>query len=272
MDPLTITKTVILDKPADWDIWFHTVKTMATISSVDIWKYINPDLDIEPQLPIAPEPPTVASVDSTMSSIAELDTAGIQKYDTMIKNHQVITGDINRKLQAIGKVLTYINTTISQKNMIYIQRKNTVYQMLVALKQRLAPKDRARKTMVIRQYDQLKVYQKNEPVESWLQTWERVYQDAKDLKLAVADGEQPLFDFINAIRPIDPYFAPTMEYDIAVRKRERKDVDLYDMIEMFRDHYRDNTMPSTHSSMQNYLHQRSWNALKVSSKKGKHCV
>jgi hypothetical protein len=150
MDPIIITKTVVLDEPADWNIWFHTIKTMATITGVNIWKYINPDPDVEPQLPVALEPPTVASVDPTKSSIAELDPAGIQKYDTMIKNYQITAGDINKKLQTIGKVLAYINTTVSQKNMIYIQRKDTVYQMLLALKKRLAPKDKARKTIVTR--------------------------------------------------------------------------------------------------------------------------
>ena len=75
-------------------------------------------------------------------------------------------------------------------------------------------------------------------MEHWLQSWERIYEDATALQLPIVVGDQPLFDFVDAIRTIDAYFASTQEYHIKQKKREGQTIDLYDLIEDFRDHHR----------------------------------
>ena len=54
------------------------------------------------------------------------------------------------------------------KNIIYIKNFSIVYQMLTALKKRLASIDQARKIQLANQYAKLKKYNKSKPIEQWL--------------------------------------------------------------------------------------------------------
>ena len=44
------SKTVVLDKPAKWDLWIYQTETSAR--GLGIWDYVNPDL-LEKPLPLA---------------------------------------------------------------------------------------------------------------------------------------------------------------------------------------------------------------------------
>ena len=52
-----MSTTNVLDVPADWETWFFIVKSMATGSRTDIWKYVNPNLPTEPAIPKLEDPP-----------------------------------------------------------------------------------------------------------------------------------------------------------------------------------------------------------------------
>ena len=71
-------------------------------------------------------------------------------------------------LDTIQTVWNHIVTIVSTRNIVYINDKTTVYQMLVALKKRLAPIDYAYKLDLARKYNKLKTYLKREDVEKWL--------------------------------------------------------------------------------------------------------
>jgi hypothetical protein len=57
---------------------------------------------------------------------------------------------------------------VSTNNIVYINDKTMVYQMLVALKKRLAPTDYARKLELACKYNKLKKFLKKEDIEKWL--------------------------------------------------------------------------------------------------------
>jgi hypothetical protein len=84
---------------------------------------------------------------------------------------------------------------VATRNITYLKSTTTVYQMLVALKKRLAPTDEAKKIQFIAQYNRLKKFQKNESIEQWLQDWEKTYIEAKALSLPDVADERPLYDF-----------------------------------------------------------------------------
>src|SRR5208282_3652365 len=110
--------------------------------------------------------------------------------------------------------------------------------MLIALNKRLAPTDQARKIQLANQYAKLKKYNKSEPIEQWLQNWEKTYADAVALNLPDVADDRSLFDFTQAIRPIDAAFASTQDFYITQKTKSGESMDLYDLIEDFRNHYR----------------------------------
>jgi hypothetical protein len=65
-------------------------------------------------------------------------------------------------------VQKHIAATVAASNIVYINDKSTVYQMLVALKKRLAPTDYARKLEISQKYLTIKAFSKTEEVETWL--------------------------------------------------------------------------------------------------------
>jgi len=128
---------------------------------------------------------------------------------------------------------------VSTNNIVYIEDMTLVYQMLVALKKRLAPTDYARKLDLARKYNKLKTYSKRDDLEKWLKDWETTFADGKKLQIPEVAEERSLFDFTHAISVVDSGYALTQEYFINQKvKNGDKLLELYDLVEDFRNHYR----------------------------------
>ena len=155
---------------------------------------------------------------------------------TIYKENLAIAKQILDTIQTVRK---HIVTTVSTRNIVYINDKTTVHQMLVALKKRLAPTDYARKLELARKYNKLKTYSKRENIEKWMKDWETVYTDGKKLKIPEVADERSLFDFTHAISAIDSGYASTQEYFINQKIKNKESLpELYDLVEDFRNHYR----------------------------------
>ena len=131
----------------------------------DAWEYVNPDLAEEPVVPRRPAGPTARDVNPQKASIVELDDAEKETYKLLMVEHRENSAVTKQVLDAIQTVRNYILTTVSSRNIVYIKDKSTVFQMLVALKKRLAPTDYARKLEVVHKYNKLKTYSKRENIE-----------------------------------------------------------------------------------------------------------
>ena len=80
-------------------------------------------------------------------------------------------------------------------------------KMLAALKRYVALTDQAHKMELLAKYQKLKKAPRTQGIETWIQQWEKTYQDCKDLKLANVEHDQPQYDFLYAISSISPEFA-----------------------------------------------------------------
>ena len=89
--------------------------------------------------------------------------------------------------------------SILKDNLYIIEDFSTVHSMLIELKRRLAPTDRARKLELTQRYQKLKAFNKRQDIEKWLREWETVYTEAVKLKLSEISEEKPQFDFTSAI-------------------------------------------------------------------------
>ena len=84
--------------------------------------------------------------------------------------------------------------TADRQHILYLDGPDTVHQKLVALKNRLAPTDRARKLGIARRDRELRRPPPKGQTERWLQQWERVYAEAEKVSLADIQDNQPLYD------------------------------------------------------------------------------
>lgn len=112
--------------------------------------------------------PTPQDVDLAKASIQALDAPEKETFKLLLAIYKEDLTVAKQVLDTIQTVRKHIVTTVSTKNIVYINNKNTVYQMLAALKKRLAPTDYARKLEVAQKYNKLKSYTKREGVEKWL--------------------------------------------------------------------------------------------------------
>ena len=237
MAPPVKTTTITLDTPETWKSWLFVIKTMAT--GARVWEYIDPESLETPQTPIKPIKPTPSDVNEGKTTLGELNTAEKETYKLLLADYKEESIEINRILDNLQAIQSHIVTSITSNNTAYIEDQLTVHEMLVKLKNRLAPTDQARKIEVRRAYHSLKTTGKRTEVETWLRNWETTYTEAKSLKLPEVQGELPHFDFIQAIQSIDSTYASTLDYVINEKVENGETIpDFYTTIERFRNHRR----------------------------------
>src|ERR1700709_881527 len=233
----TNAKTVILTTPKDWEQWLYTVKLIA--DEDDIWGYIDPDLTTAPAIPSKPIKPTANMVNPTNQHLTELTPTETNTFNMLLADFKEEKTIVKTVTDTLKTIKAHIGTTVHRDNIVYILDITLVHNILLALKQRLAPTDRARKIDVIRQYTKLKTWNKRQDVETWLKEWETTYTTAKKLKLAEVFDERPLYDFIFAISSMDSAFAGIQENQLDDRIASDLPLPtLYSLIEKFRNHRR----------------------------------
>ena len=167
-----------------------------------------------------------------------MDVIERESFKLLLLMYKEDLAKVKQVLDAIQIVRNHIVTTVSTNNIVYIDDKTTVYQMLVALMKRLAPTDYARKLVLTHKYNTLKTYSKREDIETWLKDWETVYTDGRKLGILEVADERSLFDFTHAISSVDDGYASTQEYFINQKvKKSEELLELYDLVEDFHNHY-----------------------------------
>ena len=159
---------IILTCPSDWDEWIEVVKTKA--KGGDIWQYV--DLSVErDNLPTLKEPPVPLpkDVNQGKTTFAELDEAEKEELRTLKSERKRNITKYDRQIAALGTLRTFIQETISRTYLRYTFNCETPYDMLITLKTRVSPTDRARKINLINQYQKLKKPPQSQSLEAWLQ-------------------------------------------------------------------------------------------------------
>lgn len=73
------------------------------------------------------------------------------------------------KKTAMVKIQDHIQTTVAQNLIVHLLKKKGVHEMLRALKERVAPTNRAREIDIAMSYNRLKRFNRNQGLETWLQ-------------------------------------------------------------------------------------------------------
>src|SRR5579871_6591247 len=113
----------VLDVPSDWETWFFIVKSMATGSRTDVWKYIDPDLKAQPAIPILEDPPNADGYGALTADAKEAFKFSYQLW----KDRMAL---ITKTREVLESIQNHITKTVSTRNIIYIQDCTTIWQML----------------------------------------------------------------------------------------------------------------------------------------------
>ena len=119
------TKTIILDQPSHWEPWLFVIKTLA--DGGDAWRYLDPDLDIEPVIPNRPEMPTAMDVNPEKTSILALTVQEKESLKLLLAMYKEELVNTKQILNTIQTMRNHIVTTVSTCNIVYINDKNIVY-------------------------------------------------------------------------------------------------------------------------------------------------
>jgi hypothetical protein len=232
--PMATTTTapkvhVILNSPSDWDEWFDIVKGKAR--NAEILEQVNVDLSQEPTPLALPEKPLPSDVKEGVLTIDKLTADERETFKLLRDEYKTDLTIYHRQRAALNDIYDHIKSTLSRQNHSFILHKETPYQMLVALKKRLAPTDRARKLKLSRRYQELKQAPRSQQVEKWLQQWEKTYTECKILQLAEVQEEKLIYDFILIIKNIDPAYATSYQVNVDHQIKLNQIPTIFDVVE-----------------------------------------
>ena len=199
-------KRLILSKSEDWDSWISFVRNQA--ESHNVWNLIDPTFPIRPialTKPLEPLFELGGSAEAFNSKAFEFYKAQQVVYKSRLARY-------NEQKTGFTAIISFIQETITVENAILIQKvESHPYNLLVALKQRLAPSDQARSLYLEKRYEKLKKGPGNQDTETWINDWQRMYTDATIHGLAEVSGDRPIRDFLLGIYSKDPAYSTSQQ-------------------------------------------------------------
>lgn len=135
----------------DWDDWIEVIHTTAL--GADIWDCINPNKEKDTiQALILPPKPDLKDIKANATAYSELSTDEREQYRQLQSDYNYERKEYDRKRKALADIRAEIIKTIKQDFISYTHNTETVYDLLVKLKERIAPTDKIHKRELITVY------------------------------------------------------------------------------------------------------------------------
>ena len=142
-----------------------------------------------------------------------------------------------KQLLAIDTLCSQIQNSISCTYLVYTLKSNTTYNILVSLKQRVAPIDKAQKTLLATQYVKLKKAPRNQNFKVQVQEWEKVYTKCVELGLPEVKGNQSVKDFAYTVELISPSWSEYWKNEFQWLDQKKKTfLSFFELTEIYRNH------------------------------------
>jgi hypothetical protein len=135
----------------DWDDWIEVIHTTAL--GADIWDHINPNKEKDTlQDLILPPKPELKDIKANATAYLELSIDEREQYRQLQSDYSYERKEYERKRKALVDIRAEIIKTIKRDFISYTHNTETVYDLLVKLKERIAPTDKIRKRELITTY------------------------------------------------------------------------------------------------------------------------
>ena len=151
-----IILSVILASPNNWDEWIEVIKSKANNNC--LWKYVDP-LTPETELPRLEEPVRASLKDANSrgkTKLLKLNEDEKEELRMLQADYRDNVKLYRKQLSALDMLRSHILSSISCIYLVYTFKCDTTYDVMVSLKQRVAPLDHARKLQIATQYARLK--------------------------------------------------------------------------------------------------------------------
>lgn len=217
---------MILTKSKDWDTWISYIQMRAGLYHV--WPLIDPNSPVKvphlvkPSAPMRPIPTPNQPVDSNVLTL----------YEINCELHEFMLSKYEKQQAGFREITKYIRNTISPANAIYIKKiEPHPYDILVALKKKLAPSDETRSLWIKTEYHNLCKGPQNQEIYEWLDKWYECCDRAKEYGIGELSGYRSIRDFLFAAKKIDPAYA---DFQLTMMACSSTVMDVFDIIENFR--------------------------------------
>lgn len=232
----TIAARIILRSPDDWIPWLEMVKSTATTGQV--WEYVDPSRTAD-QIPkfIEPQWPEPSDLPRTEEERAGTLTAAHKEELTELRSlYKIRLNRYDQRKAALAHLHRFIQETVHPDRIHHTFDCDSVYRMLVNLKQRLKPRDDVRRLQLTEQYRELQKSPKNKNLDTWITSWEKVYREGIALTQPIVQKGIAVQDFLRTIFDIAPDFSSFWTNTIQNIDDEHQRPDLYTVIDRFRIH------------------------------------
>lgn len=217
---------MILTKSKDWDTWISYIQMRACLYHV--WPLIDPTSPVKvphlvkPSAPMRPIPAPNQPVDSNVLTL----------YEINCELHEYMLSKYEKQQAGFREMTKYIRNTISPANAIYIKKiERHPYDILVALKKKLAPSDETRSLWIKTEYHNLCKGPRNQGIDEWLDKWLECCDRAKEYGIGELSGNRSIRDFLFAVRKTHPVYA---DFQLIMTASSSNVMDVFDIIENFR--------------------------------------
>lgn len=235
----SISKPVTLGDPDTYDDFIIAVEMLSN-KAYKVWPLINPDIEEEPfLLERWPPKPKPSDIEGGAESIKDFEKPiSLEIFKMMLTDARELEAKaklIHDNLQAIN---TWMINSVDKRHLDCFKNKDSVWQVLRALKAKVAPTDAANELNAQTNYLKAKVFDKKQPPERWIQAFEVATTKGIEQNLPETTGNRPVLDFAYAIRNIDEKYASSLKFSLQRAIAKKKPVPLDRAISEFRDHIR----------------------------------
>ena len=190
--------SIILNTQEDWREWINVMKRLAKPD--DVWQYMNPDIK-QSRLPQLEPPvfPTWREIKSTATSYSNLSVDEREAYRDLKTVYHADLKRYEAKSKALSQMEAEIQCSISRTNCRYTLECDNAYEMMIALKMRLQPTNRAREREIEAKIHEIKKGPGSTDVQAWLSDFENIYTEAEAMELPDARRDRATDAFMAAV-------------------------------------------------------------------------
>jgi hypothetical protein len=213
---LSIQKVVILlTESKDWGDWYKVVRGTAVRKGV--FNLIDVSKETVSKALSKPVRPTMTSVKAAATSFSDLSAAEQTYYKILLDEHKDNVREFEHQERALNEIYALISDTLALPLRTYTRDLDSPHDILRALRKRLEPTSFARKADLSKEYQALKQVDKHSNVDNWLVKWETTYVASVKMNLPDIQGQQPLWDFLTAVKGIDKHWSISTASTIQMR-------------------------------------------------------
>jgi len=183
-----------------WEMFYDIVND--TAKDHEIWEFVDPDATSDDANTLIPTSPLKPTTPTPPQGSTEVSRIYVEEYVQSLREY-------DRKKAALRKLKLWIKDSIDTTASVFVQNKDTIREMLQALKANYAKSDAELKVELDREFVKLKRAPHSKDLETWIAQWNQFHTKAKKYERTEYLGYNVAIEFLRASQAVAPTFAMT---------------------------------------------------------------